>query len=212
MVTSPNDTKKSSQNIRVAMNSAMLLLTICFYVMVFETDALHKFHQKPYRSYNAIDELSDAIRIHHRNKAFKLDIPGHRNRHIKRKLASFLGKAHVAPGPRRFSKRCFPDGYGFPPVSSPPWWPSPFDPAQWPEYSLGMDGYGYSFPGSYGWNGCGTCNQPFPCFPSPWGMWCSEYSDLIERCSRLNVESYSHLLWFCITWLRDWLKKLVPVC
>lgn len=170
----PDDKTKSSQNFRVTMISAKGLLTICFCLMVFETDALQRFHRKPYNSYNAIDELSDAIRIHHRNNAFKFDISGPRNRHIKRKLMSFLNTAHVASGPRRFSKRCFPDGYGFPPVSSPPWWPSPFDP-QWPEYGFGMDGYGYSVSDSYGWNGCGTCSQPFPYFPSPWGMWYSEY-------------------------------------
>lgn len=174
MVRGPDDTTKSSQNVRVIMNSAKLLLTICFYVVIFETDALQRFHRKPYNWYNAIDELSDAIRIHHRNKARKFDMSGLRNCHIKRKLTGLANKAHVTPGPRRFSKRCFPDGYGISPITSLPWWPSPFDP-QWPEYGLGMDGYGYSIPGPYGWNGCETCNQPFPCFPSPWGIWCSEY-------------------------------------
>ena len=172
MVRGLDATTKSSQNVRAIMNSVKLLLTICFYVLIFETDALKRFHRKPYNWYNAIDELSDAIRIHHRNKAFIFNIFGPRNRHIKRKLTAF--KAHVAPGPRRFSKRCFPGGYGFPPVMSPPWWPPPFDP-QWPEYGLGMDGYGYSFPDPYGWNGCETCSQPFPCFPIPWGMCCREY-------------------------------------
>lgn len=174
MVRRPGDTTKSSHKVRVTMNSVKLLLTICFYVMIFETDAVQRFHRKPHNWYKAIDELSDAIRIHHRNKAFKFDIPGPRNSYIKRKLTSFANKAYVAPGPSRFSKRCFPDGCGFSPVTSLPWWPPAFDP-QWPEYGLGMDGYGYSVPDPYGWNGCGTCSQPFPYFPSPWGMWCCKY-------------------------------------
>ena len=174
MVRSPGDTTKSSQNIWVTMNSAKLLLAICFHVMFFEADAIQRFHRKPRNWYNSLDELSDAIRIHHRDKGFKFDTSGPRNYHIKRKLTRFANKAHVIPGPRSFSKRCFPDGCGFAPVTSLPWCPPPFDP-QWPEYGLGMDGFGYSLPDPYGWNGFGTCSQPFPYFPSPWGMWCCKY-------------------------------------
>ena len=167
-------TRQRAHTLRVTMNFAKLLLTICFYVMIFETDAMQRFQRKPHNWYNAIDELRDAIRIHHLNKAFKFDISGPRNSYIKRKLTSFANKEYVAPGPRRFSKRCFPEGCEFSPVTSLPWWPPALDP-QWPEYGFGMDGYGFSVPDPYGWNGCETCNQPFPSFPSPWGMWCCKY-------------------------------------
>lgn len=181
MVRSPDDTTKSSRNVRVTMNSGKLLLTICFHVIVFETDALQRFHRNADNTRNEIDELSDYIRIHHQNQAFKFDIPGPRNRKIKRKLTDFAIKAHVAPEPGHFSKRWFPDvpyGYGLPPVSSPAyvskWWPSGFDP-RWPEYGVGMDGYGYSVQDPYAWNGFGTWNQPYRYFPSRCVKWCSEY-------------------------------------
>lgn len=165
------------------MTSRKLLLTICFHTMLFQTNALQRFHQDAEDTDDRdgeMDELRDDIRNHHLNYPFKFDILGPPSRKTKHKMIGFPTNGEQAGRPRWLSKRCFTDmsyGYRLHPESSPylrKWWPSAPDP-RWPEYGWMDTGYGYPFKGSYDMHRFGTWTQPFPFFPCQCGKWCSEY-------------------------------------
>lgn len=163
------------------MNSSKLLLTICFQAVLFQSNALLRFHRDAEDADDRdseIDELRDDISNHHLNHAFKFDMLGPSSRKNKRKIIGFVPKSKKAGKLRWLSKRCFTDIYGYRlnPISSQypsQWWPSAPD-SQWPEYGW-RDGYGFPLEGSYDMHRFGTWHQPVPCFPCRCGKWCSKY-------------------------------------
>lgn len=139
------------------MNFSRLLLSICL-AMLFEADALKRFHRDVDDKDTEIDELSEDIRIHHLSHALIFGILGPQNHITKRRITGFSTKTHKAGRSRCISKRCFTP-------SGPNSW--------WPEYGW-MDGCGYPFKGSNNKHGFGIWNQPF--FQCKCGKWCSEYN------------------------------------